>query len=136
MHWKYGYTSHAFFLCNQITFEIWNWCICHSVWLSIDRIPGIANVQADRSPRLQNYHTEWMLSKNVFNCCIVKLGVTPQIDLHHAWITNWSHISPTSQALKPIVSDAYQILLAVNRFHLPVIWFWQHNGYINKTDTK
>ena len=67
--------------CNHITFEIWEWCICHSVWLSIAHIPGVANVLADKASRLDTYHTEWMLSRKIFAKSIAKLGVTPQIDL-------------------------------------------------------
>ena len=101
-------TSHSK-LCNHITFEIWEWCIRHSVWLSIAHIPGVANVLADKASRLNTYHTEWMLSRKIFAKSIAKLGVTPQIDLF---------ASRLNYQLEPYIS--YQPdpgALAVNAFH-------------------
>ena len=104
-------TSHSKPLipCNHITFEIWEWCIYHSVWLSIAHIPGVANVLADKASRLNTYHTEWMLSRKIFAKSIAKLGVTPQIDLFASRLT---------YQLEPYIS--YQPdpgPLAVNAFH-------------------
>ena len=85
------------------------WCIRHSVWLSIAHIPGVANVLADKVSRLNTYHTKWMLSRKIFAKSIAKLGVTPQIDLF---------ASRLNYQLEPYIS--YQPdpgALAVNAFH-------------------
>lgn len=95
---------------NQLSHQIWLWCIDHSVWLSVAHIPGKQNTEADRESRLPRKETEWTLQKPIFDAATKKLGVTPNVDLF---------ASRLNFQLKPYV--AYQPdpeAHAINAFHI------------------
>ena len=53
-------------LCNNVTTEIWEFCIKRRVYILATHIPGKENVIADLASReFQDSH-EWMLSLEVF----------------------------------------------------------------------
>lgn len=66
--------------CNDITCDIWSWCIENNTWLTASHIPGIQNTDADRESRKFNERTEWQLNPDIFSK-IRDLRVTPEIDL-------------------------------------------------------
>ena len=66
--------------CNDITSEIWSWCIENKTWLTAAHIPGVQNTDADRESRIFNERTEWQLNPDVFSQ-IQMLWVTSEIDL-------------------------------------------------------
>ena len=66
--------------CNDITSEIWSWCIENKTWLTAAHIPGVQNTDADRESRIFNERTEWQLNPAVF-IQIQTLWVTSEIDL-------------------------------------------------------
>lgn len=53
-------------LLNELTKEIWNWCISRNLWLSANHIAGKNNVDADRMSRNLNSDLEWQLNPDVF----------------------------------------------------------------------
>ena len=66
--------------CNDITGDIWSWCINNNTRLTAAHIPGVQNTDADRESRIFNECTEWQLNPEVFSQ-IQDLWVTPEIDL-------------------------------------------------------
>ena len=66
--------------CNDITSDIWSWCIENKTWLTAAHIPDIQNMDADRESRIFNKRTEWQLNPDVFSQ-IQMLWVTSEIDL-------------------------------------------------------
>ena len=94
---------------NQLSHQIWLWCIDHSVWLSVAHIPGKQNTEVDRESQLPRKETEWTLQSH-FLMLLLKLGVTPNVDLF---------ASRLNFQLKPCV--AYQPdpeAHAMNAFHI------------------
>ena len=53
--------------CNDITCDIWSWCINNNTWLTAAHIPGVQNTDADRESRIFNERTEWQLNPEVFS---------------------------------------------------------------------
>ena len=37
--------------CDEITFEIWNWCLDRKIFISAEHLPGLLNTTADRLSR-------------------------------------------------------------------------------------
>ena len=66
--------------CNDITSEIWSWCIENKTWLTAAHIPGVQNTDADRESRIFNERTEWQLNPAVFSQ-IQTLWITSETDL-------------------------------------------------------
>jgi len=73
---KGGTKSHV---CNEISRNLWIWCIEKKIWLSARHIPGIVNV-ADFQSRNFNENVEWQLNKVVFSQVVDLFGL-PDIDL-------------------------------------------------------
>ena len=65
--------------CNELSIQIWSWCIERNIWLSATYIPGPENV-ADFSSRNFNENVEWMLDRSVFQR-IVKYWPCPEVDM-------------------------------------------------------
>jgi hypothetical protein len=80
--------------CNNITREIWMWCIAKGIWLTPAHIPGVDNVEADRASRAFNDKTEWQLDKSMFTQLVAIFG-KPDIDMF---------ASRLNYQLKPYVS--------------------------------
>ena len=102
-------TSHSPSL-NTLVKTIWDWCIPNRIWLTVARIPGKENVEADFESRKCRRNTEWSLNKKLFRKACKKLDFTPNIDLFASRI---------NYQLKPFISyhpdpEAH----AVNAFHL------------------
>ena len=62
--------------CNDITRQIWEWCVPRNIWLSISYIPGEINVIADQASRVFGDSAEWKLYVDVFNRIANILGTT------------------------------------------------------------
>ena len=82
---------------NNLTRDIWNWCITHGIFLTAARIPGAENVTADVESRKTRDETEWALDSAIFKKGTLRLRVHPEIDLF---------ASRLNYKLKPFV--AYQ----------------------------
>ena len=66
--------------CNQIAYDIWDWCVNNNSWLTATHIAGVENIEADKESRLFNDRTEWTLKREIFAQIITHWG-TPEIDL-------------------------------------------------------
>ena len=66
---------------NNLTRQIWLWCIQHNAWLLARHIPGAQNTQADYLSRSFNDHLEWQLNTSWFRTVVKKLNVMPSTDL-------------------------------------------------------
>ena len=51
---------------NELTKNMWEWCINRGLWLSAVHLPGSENIQADRLSRKLNDDLEWMLHGELF----------------------------------------------------------------------
>ena len=106
-------TSHSPKL-NKLTKDIWDWCIEQHIWLTMARIPGCENDEADKESRTFRRCTEWCLKKTLFTDACAKLSVTPNIDLFASRI---------NCQITPYVSyRADSAAFAINAFHMS----WQH----------
>ena len=36
--------------CNQITYDLWDWCVNNNTWLTATHIAGVENTEADKGP--------------------------------------------------------------------------------------
>ena len=45
--------------CNQIAYNIWDWCVNNNSWITATYIAGVENTEADKDSRLLNDRTEW-----------------------------------------------------------------------------
>lgn len=66
---------------NNLTKEIWGWCIKQGIWISTAYIPGIENVEADEESRKVNLDSEWMLNTPLLSQSLNMLRFEPDIDL-------------------------------------------------------
>ena len=66
---------------NSIVRQIWEWCISHSIWITVSHIPGKENTIADRESRKQRRETEWTLDTEIFDNMLAGFSVKPDIDL-------------------------------------------------------
>jgi hypothetical protein len=101
-------TSHSPLL-NSIIKTIWDWCITNEMWLTVARIPGKENTEAEYESRKCRRTTEWCLDKNIFRSACEKLNVRPNIDLF-ALRLNYQ--------IKPYISyNQDPETISVNAFH-------------------
>lgn len=101
-------TSHSPFL-NSLIKTIWDWCIINEVWITVARIPGKENIEADNESRKARRNTEWCLDKNMFHSACEKLNFRPNIDLFASRINH---------QIKPYISYTPDPeAIAVNAFH-------------------
>ena len=73
-------TSHSI-LCNQLTLDLWSWCIDRNIWISAAHLPGKDNKVADAESRKINLDAEWKLNSNVLAEALKVLDFFPKIDL-------------------------------------------------------
>jgi len=100
---------------DKLTKDIWDWCIEQHIWLTMARIPGCENVEADKESRTFRRCTEWCLKKTLFTNACAKLNVTPNINLFASRI---------NCQITPYVSyRADPAAFAINAFHMS----WQHH---------
>ena len=67
--------------CNQIAFDIWQYCISKNMWISAAFIPGKKNKTADYKSRNFKDNTEWQLKSTIFSQVVEILSCNPDIDL-------------------------------------------------------
>ena len=102
-------TSHSPNL-NTLVKTIWDWCISNHIWLTVARIPGKENIEADFESRKCRRNTEWSLDKKLFQQACKKLEFIPNIDLFASRI---------NYQVKPFISyHPDPEALAVNAFHI------------------
>ena len=68
-------------LLNKITHDIWMLGHDCNIKLCISHIPGKENTEADLASQHLNFHTEWMLPKQIFKLVYHRHSFTPTIDL-------------------------------------------------------
>ena len=73
-------TSHSE-KCNELTKQIWEWCINKHIWISLAHIPGKQNLVADYESRRNQREAEWMLDTSLLADAMHRLEFTPEIDL-------------------------------------------------------
>ena len=66
--------------CNQIAYDVWDWCVNNNTWLTATHIAGVENAKADKESRFFNDRTEWTLKREIFAQITTHWG-TPEIDL-------------------------------------------------------
>ena len=80
------------------------------MWLTMARIPGQENIEADRESRTFRRCKEWCLNKEFFKRACNQLNVTPNIDLFASRI---------NLQLAPYVAyRADPEAFAINAFHM------------------
>ena len=67
--------------CNRIAYDIWQWAIEKSIWLSAAHTPGTENCEADELSRKFNPNLEWSVTDEVFNQILKVFALGPTIDL-------------------------------------------------------
>ena len=96
--------------CNDITREIFMWCIDRKLTLSISHLPGKLNTEADKASReFNNSNTEWSLDQTAFTELKSKLG-EPEVDM---FASRLNHKTPRYIAWGPdpgaVAIDAFTI---------------------------
>ena len=66
--------------CNQIAYDIWDWCVNNHTWLTATHKAGVENTEADKESWLFNDRTEWTLKRKIF-AQIITHWDTPEIDV-------------------------------------------------------
>jgi len=66
--------------CNNVSGDIWEFCIENDIWLTCAHIAGSSNTDADRASRNFNDKHEWQLDSSIFGHICEHWGV-PDIDL-------------------------------------------------------
>jgi len=66
--------------CNSVARQIWDFCKCRQIDLTVSHIPGEINSIADAQSRNFNQDTEWMLNPDTFKVIVAQFG-KPCIDL-------------------------------------------------------
>ena len=66
--------------CNQIAYDVWDWCVNNNTWLTATHIAGVEKTEAEEGSRLFNDRTEWTLKREIFAQITTHWG-TPEIDL-------------------------------------------------------
>ena len=74
-------------LCNKIAKSVWMCCVKNEIWLTACHVPGVLNVEADKSSRQFNERIEWQLQPGIFLKIIAIFG-TPEIDLFACRLNN------------------------------------------------
>ncbi|XP_076049323.1 uncharacterized protein LOC143029999 [Oratosquilla oratoria] len=66
--------------CNNVSSDIWNWCLNNDAWITCSYIPGSDNTLADTASRNFNDRHEWKFDEKCFKKLSIIFG-TPNIDL-------------------------------------------------------
>ena len=66
--------------CNQVVYDIWDWCVNNNTWLTTTHIAREEDIEADKESRLFNDRTEWALKREIFTQITTHWGI-PEIDL-------------------------------------------------------
>ena len=65
---------------NDLTRQIWHWCIVKNIWISACHVAGVENKEADFLSRDKNSDMEWMLNTEAFQL-VQKIFGNCDIDL-------------------------------------------------------
>ena len=82
---KFGGTQEK---CNDVTREIWLWCIKMNNFVHAVHLPGSKNVEADEESRIDRREIEWKLYPVFFKAVQTKLGVCDNVDLFASRVNN------------------------------------------------
>ena len=85
---------------NSIARQIWEWCISHSIWITVSHIPGKENTIADRDSRKQTRETEWALDTDIFDNMLAGFSVKGDLSLA-AWRVDVSSNAPQKVSSLP-----------------------------------
>ena len=67
--------------CNEITKQLWVWCLDRNIWLSAAHVPGKENVIADKASRQKSKpDLECQLNPKIFAAIVLRWG-RPDVDL-------------------------------------------------------
>lgn len=83
---------------NKLTKEIWEWCMERDIWISVARIAGVDNWEADYESRHVNLDTEWKLNPQILCAALKILNYTPDIDL---FASRLNHQFETYMSFRP-----------------------------------
>jgi hypothetical protein len=72
--------------CNEVSRDIWLFCMSEGIWLSCAHIPGVKN-EADIPSRQFKDHIEWEIKDEIFEK-ICKIWQKPDIDLFASRLNN------------------------------------------------
>ena len=71
--------------CNQVAYDIRDWCVNNNTWLTATHIAGVENTEADEESWLFSDHTEWALKREIFPQITTHWGI-PEIYLFVSWL--------------------------------------------------
>ena len=71
--------------CNQVAYDIRDWCVNNNTWLTATHIAGVENTEADEESWLFSDHTEWALKREIFPQITTYWGI-PEIYLFVSWL--------------------------------------------------
>ena len=74
-------------MCDDISFDIWQWAAEQQLWISAAHIPRSENVIVDKNSRMFEWSSEWKLTEGVFKQIVSTFG-KPDIDLFASRINN------------------------------------------------
>jgi ribonuclease HI len=77
---------------NDLTRQIWHWCIVKNIWISACHVAGVENKEADFLSRDKNSDMEWMLNTEVFQLVQKIFGIVILIYLHQKIIINYQNM--------------------------------------------
>ena len=60
------------FVLNELTIQMWEWSIKHSIWISAVHIAGASNHEADKKSRIFHDQHEYMLNVSSFRTIVAK----------------------------------------------------------------
>ena len=94
---------------NDLTRQIWHWCIVKNIWISACHVAGVENKEADFLSRDKNSDMEWMLNTEVFQLVQKIFGIVILIYLHQKIIINYQNMFHTylTNILKQLMHLVY-----------------------------
>lgn len=88
-------------ILNDLTKNIWIWCMNKNIWLSASHIAGVDDIDADFSSRDKHSGMEWILNKEVFNKIQAIYGVCDIVlfpSKHNKQLPRYSSYMPDKHA--------------------------------------
>ncbi|GFN75811.1 reverse transcriptase/ribonuclease h/methyltransferase, partial [Plakobranchus ocellatus] len=76
---------------DHLSRTTWDWCKERNIWLSMARIVGCENIEADHESRHVNIDTEWKLNTILLQEALGLLNFTPEIDLFASRLNHQFH---------------------------------------------
>ena len=78
--------------CNDITRDIWLWCLERHNFVSAVHIPGSTYIEAECESRVDRHEIEWRLDERFFQSIVRKLGGCDVDLLLLEWMHSWNHM--------------------------------------------